>query len=101
MSNLWRLHAPRGYHNAFTPNCSCRGVFACDVTTPNEVDVTLVLGDPNCTRLSALNASILACSRSPRVREKCLNSDTSRLRTSCVRSCANVAPALPNVNAAG
>ena len=38
-------------------------MLACDVTTPNELDVTLVFGEPNCTRLSALNASMRACSR--------------------------------------
>jgi hypothetical protein len=27
-----------------SPSCSYLGVFACDVTTPNEVDVTLVFG---------------------------------------------------------
>jgi len=52
------------HHKSFTPSCSCLGVFACDVTLPKELDVTLVFGEPNCTRLSALNASMRApCER--------------------------------------
>ena len=63
--------------------------------------MTLVFGEPNCTRLSALNASRRAWSRTRPARLTTLNIEKSRLRVLSVRSTAEVAPALPNVNAAG
>ena len=76
-----RIGPRRPYQSTLTPNCSWRGVFACEVTTPNEPEVTLVFGDPNCTRFSALNASIRAWTFILPGSAKFLKTDKSTLRT--------------------
>jgi hypothetical protein len=39
------------------PNCMVLGLFCCPLTTPKAVELMLVLGGENCTRLNVLNAS--------------------------------------------
>src|ERR671924_32270 len=77
---------PRVYHSSFSPNCSCRGALACPLMTPNEDDVTLVLGPENWTRLNAFSASMRNCAMTPGFTSKFLNSERSKLRTPCARN---------------
>jgi hypothetical protein len=36
----------QSYHNSFSPNCNWRGELACELTTPNAVELSVVLGEP-------------------------------------------------------
>src|SRR5947207_2967555 len=89
------------YHNNFRPNCSCLGALAWLLMTPNDVDVTLVLGPENWTRLKAFSASIRNCAAMPGFRSKFLKSETSKFCTPGARSTGEKIGSLPNVNARG
>src|SRR5215204_2518278 len=89
------------HHNSLRPNCSCRGEFAWLVITPNDVEVTLVLGPANCTVLKALSASNRNCARRFWRISKVLKNDRSKLVREGTRSTGEKIGSLPNVNAAG
>src|SRR5688572_1284711 len=89
------------YHNSFRPNCSCLGAFAWPVMTPNDVDVTLVFGAENWTRLNAFSASTRNCAVTLGLTAKFLKNERSKFCTPCARSTGEKIGSFPNVNAAG
>ena len=56
--------ARRRYQYSFTPNCICRGEFACDVICPKLALLKFCSGAPQIVRLKRLNASTRTSSRS-------------------------------------
>src|SRR5207245_1458891 len=66
--------------------------------TPKELELMLVLGTPNCTRLNALKASARNCTRNLSVIFVFLNTDMSKLATAGLRRFGIRRGALPKVN---
>src|SRR5262245_33821722 len=88
------------YHKSLSPNCSCRGALACPVMTPNDVEVTLVFGAENWTRLNAFSASTRNCAVTLGLTAKFLKNDRSKFCTPWALSTGEKIGSLPNVKAA-
>src|SRR6266566_976829 len=87
-------------NNSLSANWMFLGIFCWLLTTPNAVELILVLGMPNCTRLKALKASARNCNLNLSPICVFLNTEMSKLSIPAQRRLGMMRGALPKVNGA-
>ena len=85
--------------DARSANWISRGLFACELTTPNDGFPSDKPGEPNCTRLKRLKNSVRNCNLMRSAIDVVLNTAKSQLSIPCFRKLGSKRPSEPKVNA--